>query len=418
MPMHSPVRTSVIGNRARCGILLFLLAVLAATVLAPTSALAAYTQTYGFASKWAIPAPPLGFAAKGMALAPNGNILVASSGSYVAEYTTAGAQVRTMGSGIELTQIDNIARGADSLWVLDDQSSVKKLDVDGNYAGVTISGLSLASGLAVDASGCVYVADHEDDTLGYQWWISKYSPAGALIVKFGTSGPSNKSWLWSAPSISVGPNWDVYVADSQGNMVRRYTPNAARTSYSPTAWWQNKAFETPNSVAADANGNVFVLDSSTNTVTKLSPTGTLLARWGGKGTTNGKFTTPWSLVVAANGNVFVDDRDALTVQQFRVEDLGPTTSAAATVAVSKGQKAKFKYKVDEDVGPSVNVSIKIYKGSTLKTTIDCGSVSQGVWHTKSWKCTLARGTYKWKVYATDGAGHAQRNIASKVLKVR
>ena len=417
--MQSPVRASAIGSRARSGVLLCLLAVLAATLLAPAPALSAYAQTYKFVSKWTIPEPPLGFAAKGMALAPNGNLLVASSGPYVAEYTTAGAQVRTMGSGVELTQLDNIARGGDSLWVLDDQSTVKKLDADGNYAGVTITGLSLASGLAVDASGCVYVADQEDHTLGYDWWISKYSPTGALIVKFGTSGPPNTNWLWSAPSISIGPNWDVYVADSSGNMVRRYTPNAARRSYSPTARWKNTdAFPWPVSVAADANGNVFVLDATTRTVTKLSPTGTLLARWGGKGPTNGKFTTPWSLVVAANGSVFVDDRDALTVQQFQIVDLGPTTSAAGTVTVKKGKAAKFKYKVDEDVSSSVNVTIKIYKGSVLKATIPCGTVSQGAWHTKSWTCKLAKGSYAWKVYATDGTGHAQRNVASKALKVQ
>jgi DNA-binding beta-propeller fold protein YncE len=171
-------------------------------------------------------------------------------------------------------------------------------------------------------------------------------------------------------------------------------------------------------VAADAKGNVFVLDATTRTVTKLNSAGVAVARWGGQGTGNGVFMTPWSLVVAPNGNVFVDDRDALTVQQFQQLDLGPLTSAAANVTVKKGKTAKLKYKADEDFSSTVRVTIKVYKGSKLKATLKLGTVSQGVWHTKSWKCKLAKGSYKWKVYATDAAGHAQQNVASKTLKVK
>jgi hypothetical protein len=36
----------------------------------------------------------------------------------------------------------------------------------------------------------------------------------------------------------------------------------------------------------------------------------------------------------------------------------------------------------------------------------------------SFKCTLAKGTYKWYVYATDLAGNTQDNIAQATLKVK
>ena len=87
------------------------------------------------------------------------------------------------------------------------------------------------------------------------------------------------------------------------------------------------------------------------------------------------------------------------------------------MSVKRGQNAKFKYKANEDISSTVKVVIRIYRGSTRVATIACGTVSQGVWHTKSWKCKLAKRSYKWKVYAKDGAGHVQRNVATKTLKV-
>jgi hypothetical protein len=66
----------------------------------------------------------------------------------------------------------------------------------------------------------------------------------------------------------------------------------------------------------------------------------------------------------------------------------------------------------------VTVTLKVFTGSTLKATIPCGTVNQGAWQYKSWSCKLPKGTYTWKVYATDAAGHAQRSIASKKLTVK
>ena len=36
----------------------------------------------------------------------------------------------------------------------------------------------------------------------------------------------------------------------------------------------------------------------------------------------------------------------------------------------------------------------------------------------SWKCKLAKGTYTWKVYATDLAGNAPHVIGKKTLVVK
>jgi len=58
------------------------------------------------------------------------------------------------------------------------------------------------------------------------------------------------------------------------------------------------------------------------------------------------------------------------------------------------------------------------KGATVKKTLSLGSVKCGSWLTKKWTCTLAKGSYRWYVYAKDLAGNAQVLVGSKSLTVK
>ncbi|MCX6362972.1 MAG: IPT/TIG domain-containing protein [Actinobacteria bacterium] len=99
----------------------------------------------------------------------------------------------------------------------------------------------------------------------------------------------------------------------------------------------------------------------------------------------------------------------------------PETTALGNVSVKKGKTAKLKYKIAEpaDLSPTANVVIKIKRsnGTTAKTiTID--SAPMNVERIYSFRCNLAKGSYKWYVYATDLAGNTQDNVAKASLKVK
>ena len=64
------------------------------------------------------------------------------------------------------------------------------------------------------------------------------------------------------------------------------------------------------------------------------------------------------------------------------------------------------------------MTIKIYKGSRLKKTLTVGTKAVNVGLTHSYRCKLAKGKYKWKVYATDLAGNKQTKPASRTLTVK
>lgn len=118
-----------------------------------------------------------------------------------------------------------------------------------------------------------------------------------------------------------------------------------------------------------------------------------------------------------NGNV-----EAQKTVEFEIvaDAVGPVTSAKA-VSVRKGRTATLKYKVS-DAEPNkgtatVSITIKNAKGKTVKT-IKAGVKNVNADQTAKFRCTLAKGAYRYYVYATDAAGNAQSKIGYARLTVK
>ena len=106
----------------------------------------------------------------------------------------------------------------------------------------------------------------------------------------------------------------------------------------------------------------------------------------------------------ANGNV-----EAQHVVTFEIvaDSVKPTTSASKATVV-RGRTATLKYKVT-DAQPTkgtatVWIKIKNSHGKTVKT-ISAGSVTVNESLKATFRCKLAKGTYKYYVYATDASGN-------------
>jgi len=103
----------------------------------------------------------------------------------------------------------------------------------------------------------------------------------------------------------------------------------------------------------------------------------------------------------------------------RIDTRKPTTKAYAA-AVKKGKTVKLAYKV-LDAKPGCGqaaVTLTIYKGKKLKKTLKAGSHASNVKRSYSWLCTLAKGKYTLRVYATDIAGNVQSTVGSARLTVK
>ena len=127
-------------------------------------------------------------------------------------------------------------------------------------------------GVAVDSSGNVYVADRNNHT------IRKVTPGGLVTTLAGSAGVGGSAdGIGSAaefyyPSgVAVDSSGNVYVADANNYTIRKVTPSGVVTTLAGSAGLNGSAngtgsaarFSYPNGVAVDSSGNVYVADAGT-----------------------------------------------------------------------------------------------------------------------------------------------------------
>jgi DNA-binding beta-propeller fold protein YncE len=189
----------------------------------------------------------------------------------------------------------------------------------------TSSNLNGPTGVAVDSSGNVYIADNSNHR------IEKVTPSGTLSVFAGTgtkgaptAGPATSSNLNDPTGVAVDSSGNVYIADQSGKRVVKVKPDGTLsvfagtgTAGAPTAGPATSSnLNNPAGVAVDSSGNVYIADKSNNLVEKVTPDGTLSV-FAGTGTqgsptpgvaTSSKLYGPTGVAVDSSGNVYIADR--------------------------------------------------------------------------------------------------------------
>jgi len=213
-----------------------------------------------------------------------------------------------------------------------------------NGAGSGV-GFYSPTGVAVDLSGNVYVADTLNGT------IRKITPAGLVSTLAGTAGLSGTSngtgpaASFSQPAgITVDKSGNVYVADQANSLIRLITPSGQVSTFAGTQGISGSAngigaaasFSLPAGVAVGLNGNVYVADTTNSTIRMITPTGsvsTLAGRAGTTGSINGSgsgasFYLPQGVAADAEGNVYVADTGNSIIR--KITSTGEVSTVAGT----------------------------------------------------------------------------------------
>jgi subtilisin family serine protease len=136
------------------------------------------------------------------------------------------------------------------------------------------------------------------------------------------------------------------------------------------------------------------------------------------------YTVP--VAVTAEGTTRVEYRavdnagntEAAKTTTVRIDKTGPTTTASNKLSVRRKKPATFRFKVIDRTA-SAKVIIRVYKGTKLKKTLTVGRKACGSLQRYTWtRCTLPKGKYTWKVFATDEAGNRQIKTGSRSLTVK
>jgi sugar lactone lactonase YvrE len=270
----------------------------------------------------------------GIALDGNGNIFVADTGN---------ATIRKIDSaGTVTTFAGNVSNR-------------------GNHDGSgTSAWFSAPTGIAADSAGNLYVADTYTDT------IRKITSAGTVTTLAGTAavrghanGTGTAATFNYPTGVAVDGSGNLFVADSYNDTIRKITSEGVVTtlagdyqiSGSADGSGSNAYFNQPWGIAVDGVGNVYVSDSGNCTVRSIASDGTVSTVAGYAGLaglldgagTNALFNQPRGLVLDGSGNIFLADSGNAAIRKISVNATVSTpamtqgSTTGYTSSIPKGQ---------------------------------------------------------------------------------
>ena len=121
------------------------------------------------------------------------------------------------------------------------------------------------SGIAIDSSNRVYVADSNNDR------VQKFDNNGTFIKQWGSSGSGNGQFS-NPHGIAIDSSGNVYVADSGNKRIQKSNSDGNVITTLDTGDKISAQFHNPIDITADLHGILYVVDEGNNRIDVFAPT--------------------------------------------------------------------------------------------------------------------------------------------------
>ncbi|HXM41566.1 MAG TPA: hypothetical protein VN924_09955 [Bryobacteraceae bacterium] len=377
---------------------------------------------------------------QGVAVDASGNLYIADTGNdRIREVSTAGIISTIAGGGgaltdgVPATQAELIGPygiaidAAGNLYIADAGTNrIRKVPADGTittvagtlttgfepgYAGdggpATSALLSSPSGLALDATGNIYIADTGNDA------IRKVSAKGTITTVAGKQlvpgigdgryagdgGPATSAELFGPAGVNVDAAGDLFIADTRNQRIREVLANGTITTvagngtpnYSGDGGPATAAeLYMPNGVTVAASGGVYIADTGNGRIRLLTSETLLLPAVGAGGVVNsGSYTAqgvaPGSLVSIFGTNLAASTSSGNTIPlPTALSDVTSVTFngiPAGLYFVSSGQiNAQLPFTVPTG---TVDIVVNRSSGASAPQSVNVVPASPGIFTTNA-----------------------------------
>ena len=175
-------------------------------------------------------------------------------------------------------------------------------------------------GVALDAAGTVYVADADNNRIRKISGGQVSTLAGNGLSGFADGGPAAAEFR--APTgVAVDASGNVYVADQGNNRIREISPSGVvKTLAGSTNGYLDGTgaaarFNQPVGLVVDGSGIVYVTDQHNNRIRKITAAG-VVTTLAGNGTAgfldaqlglNAEFNLPFGIAISPSGSLYIND---------------------------------------------------------------------------------------------------------------
>ena len=265
----------------------------------------------------------------------------------------------------------------------------------GDGGAATNAELSWPCDMGVDASGNLFIADSGNNV------IRKVGTNGIIITVagngtgnyFGDGGAATNAELSFPRGVAVDASGNLFIADSYNNVIRKVGTNGIITTVAGNAYEAgtgyggysgdggaatNAELYYPCRVAVDAFGNMFIADSGNNVIRKVGTNGIIITvagkgmgRYFGDGgaATNAELHLPEGVAVDAAGNLYIADTENQRIREVGTNGIITTVAGNGIYGYSGDRGAATNAELYNPLGVAVDATGNLFIADTYNNVI-------------------------------------------------